>query len=64
MSKYPNRGKKQFSDAENRAYYSGQGYKLAKKGKRINFKNKNNEQSFVAGYMSVDANRYPDVKSK
>ena len=33
-----NRGRVTFSDAQKRAYYSGQGYKLGQNGKAIKFK--------------------------
>lgn len=58
-----NRGRVTFSDAQKRAYYSGQGYKLGQQGKAIKFKNEQNRQSFRNGFKSIDANRYPDVQS-
>ncbi len=48
-----------YTAAEKRAYYSGQGYKLAEEERAIAFKNPNNKQSFINGYKSVDPSKYP-----
>ena len=38
MTKYLNRGKKSYSEAEKRAYHGGRAYGAAKSGKRVKLK--------------------------
>ncbi len=45
--------KKQFSEAEKQAYYAGQAYALAKKGKRVKCKTEEGKASFKAGVEKV-----------
>ena len=42
-----------YSNAEKRAYYSGQGYRAGLENKVIPFKNPKNKASFGAGFRSV-----------
>ncbi len=51
--KYANRGKKQFSEREKRAYSAGRGYAAAKKGRRIKCKTEREKQSFRNGVNSI-----------
>lgn len=53
MARYPNRGKKNYSEAEKRAYHGGRAYAAAKKGKRIRFKTEKEKRSFSNGVKSV-----------
>lgn len=53
MGKYPNRGKRQFTEREKRAYSAGKGYAAAKAGKRVECKTEKEKQSFRNGVMSV-----------
>ena len=53
MAKYVNRGKRQFSAREKRAYSAGRGYAAAKKGKRILCRTAKEKQSFHNGVKSV-----------
>ena len=53
MSKYVNRGKRQFTEREKRAYSAGRGYAAAKKGKRIKCNTEKEKQSFCNGVKSV-----------
>ena len=52
MPKYVNRGKRQFSEREKRAYSAGRGYAAAKKGKRIKCNTEKEKQSFRNGVIS------------
>ena len=52
--------KPKMTRAQQRAFDSGQGYKLGQHGKAINFKNEENRDSFRAGYRSLDPSKYPD----
>lgn len=58
--------KSKYTEAQKRAYYSGQGYHAAYKGKTIPFKSKKNKQSFREGYASVRVivDGYPNLKKK
>lgn len=53
MEKYPNRGKKQFTEREKRAFSAGKGYAAAKAGKRVACKTEKEKQSFRNGVKSV-----------
>lgn len=53
MAKYPNRGKRQFTEREKRAYSAGRGFAAAKKGKRVACKTEKEKQSFRNGVRSV-----------
>ena len=57
---------KKYTAAQKRAYYSGQGYRLARANKAIPFKNEKNKESFRQGYKSVDkqAKSYPNLNKK
>lgn len=57
--------RRKYSASQRRAYYSGQGYRVAYGGKAIPFKNDKNKESFRQGYKSVKGrlSRYPDLKS-
>lgn len=44
--------KKKYSPAEKRAYYRGQGYAIAKAGKKIDCRNERTKASCKAGYNS------------
>ena len=63
MAKYVNRGKRQFSEREKRAYSAGRGYAAAKKGKRIKCNTEKEKQSFRNGVKSV-TERAPAVAKK
>lgn len=51
--KYPNRGKRQYSLREKRAYSAGRGYAAAKKGRRVKCRTKKEVRSFRNGVNSV-----------
>ena len=53
MAKYLNKGIKQFSEREKRAYSAGRGYAAAQKGRRIKCKTEKEKQSFRNGIKSV-----------
>lgn len=53
MAKYPNRGKRQYSEKEKRAWSAGRGYGAAKKGRKAMFKTEKEKKSFRNGYNSV-----------
>ncbi len=53
MGKYPNRGKKQFTEREKRAFSAGKGYAAAKAGKRVACKTEKEKQSFRNGVNAV-----------
>jgi len=50
---YKNRGKRQFSEREKRAFSAGKGYAAAKAGKRVVCKTEKEKQSFRNGVKSV-----------
>lgn len=52
MAQYLNRGKRQFSEREKRAYSAGRGYAAAKRGKRVQCKTAREKQSFRNGLKS------------
>ena len=49
--------RKTYSDAEKRAYASGQAYAAAKKGKRVSLKTAKERKSFSNGVKSVRGKR-------
>ena len=53
MKVYLNKGKKQFSDREKRAFSAGRGYAAGKKGKRVRLKNEKEVKSFLNGFNSA-----------
>lgn len=53
MGRYPNRGKRQFSEREKRAYSAGCGYGAAKNGKKVKCRTEKERQSFSNGVKSV-----------
>ncbi len=53
MAKYPNRGKRQYSEEEKHAYHAGRGFGIAKKGKRVKCKTEKEKQSFRNGVNAV-----------
>lgn len=53
MGRYPNRGKRQFSNREKRAYSAGCGYGAAKAGKKVRCRTEKERQSFSNGVKSV-----------
>lgn len=53
MGKYPNRGEKQFTEREKRAFSAGKGYAAAKAGKRVECKTEKEKQSFRNGVNAV-----------
>lgn len=53
MAKYLNRGKKQYSEDEKRAWSAGRGFAAAKAGKRCSFKTQKERESFKNGVKSV-----------
>lgn len=53
MGKYPNYGKRQFTEREKRAYSAGCGYAAAKAGKRVDCKTEKEKESFRNGVKSV-----------
>ena len=57
--------KSKYTDAQKRAYYSGQGYRAGYEGKEIPFKSEKNKQSFKEGFASVKVTvfGYPPLKS-
>ena len=63
MAKYVNRGKRQFSEREKRAYSAGRGYAAAKKGKRIKCNTEKEKQSFRNGVKSEKQSFRNGVKS-
>ena len=53
MEKYPNRGKRQFTEREKRAFSAGCGFAAAKAGKRVACKTEKEKESFRNGVKSV-----------
>lgn len=53
MSGYVNKGKKQYSEREKRAYSAGRGYGAAKAGRRVKCRNEKEKRSFRNGLKSV-----------
>ena len=53
MSRYPNRGKKSYSEAEKRAYHGGRAYAAGKAGKRVKLKTEREKKSFSNGVKSI-----------
>ena len=53
MSKYPNRGKKSYSEAEKRAFHGGRAFAIGKAGRRVKFKTEKERKSFSNGVKSV-----------
>lgn len=53
MSKYPNYGKKTYSEAEKRAYHGGRAYAVGKAGKRVKLKTEKERKSFSNGVKSI-----------
>ena len=53
MGKYPNRGKKQFTEREKRAFSAGKGYAAAKAGKRVKYRTEKEKASFRNGVNAV-----------
>ena len=54
MARYVNRGKRQYSDREKRAYSAGRGYGAAKAGKRVRCRTKAEKNSFRNGFNSAN----------
>lgn len=50
---YKNKGKRQFTEREKRAYSAGKGFVAAKAGKRITCKTEKEKQSFRNGVNAV-----------
>lgn len=53
MARYPNRGKRSYSEREKRAFSAGRGYGAAKSGKRIKCVTAKERHSFRNGVESV-----------
>ncbi len=53
MSKYPNCGKKSYSEAEKRAYHGGRAYAVGKMGRRVKLRTEKEKKSFSNGVKSV-----------
>lgn len=53
MAKYPNHGKRSYSEAEKRAYYGGRAYAVGKAGKRVKLKTEKERKSFSNGVKAV-----------
>lgn len=53
MGKYPNRGKKQFTEREKRAFSAGKGYAAAKANKRVKCRTEKEKASFRNGVNAV-----------
>ena len=53
MAQFVNRGKRQFSEREKRAYSAGRGYGAAKAGRRIACKTAKEKQSFRNGLRTA-----------
>ena len=53
MSRYLNRGRRQFSEEEKRAFHGGRAYGAAKMGRRVSFRTKSERDSFSNGVKSV-----------
>ena len=53
MSRYPNRGRKSYTELEKRAYHGGRAYAAAKKGRRVKFKTEKERKSFSNGVKSI-----------
>lgn len=53
---------KKYTRAQQKAYYSGMGYRAGQEGKKIPFKNEKNLNSFRQGYQKarVAVSRYPN----
>ena len=58
--------RRKYTAAQKKAYYSGMGYRAAKDGKAISFKNEKNKQSFREGYKAAGTtvSKYPDLGSR
>lgn len=59
---YPKKSK--YTRSQRKAYYSGMGYRAARMGKQIPFKNQQNKESFRAGFQAAldVVKKYPDLK--
>ena len=53
MLKYPNRGKKSYSEAEKRAYHGGRAYAIGKAGKRVKLETEKERKSLSNGVKAV-----------
>lgn len=53
MSRYPNRGKKSYSEEEKRAFHGGRAYAIGKAGKRVKLKTDKERKSFSNGVKSI-----------
>jgi hypothetical protein len=53
MSRYVNRGIRQFSQREKRAFSAGRGYGAAKRGKRVKCVSADERRSFLNGMNTV-----------
>lgn len=53
MAKYPNRGKRSFSEKEKRAYRGGRAYATGKAGRRVKLETEKERKSFSNGVKSV-----------
>ncbi|GEM_PF-3558101 len=58
----PKRSK--YTNGQKKAYYSGMGYRAAREGKQIPFRNAENKESFRAGFNAAleTVRKYPDLK--
>ena len=56
--------KSKYTHSQKKAYYSGMGYRAAREGKQIPFRNAENKASFRAGFNAAleTVKKYPDLK--
>ena len=56
--------KSKYTHSQKKAYYSGMGYRAAREGKQIPFRNAENKESFRAGFNAAleTVRKYPDLK--
>ena len=56
--------KSKYTNGQKKAYYSGMGYRAARLGKKIPFRNAENKESFRAGFNAAleTVRKYPDLE--
>lgn len=61
---YQNRGKRQFTEREKRAYSAGRGYAAAKAGRRVKCETEKEKRSFRNGVNAVRGKKVKKVQGK
>ena len=58
------RNQSKYTKQQRKCYEQGKAYRLGEQGKAIDFKNPENRNSFMAGYLDINPARYPDKPNK